>query len=156
MALSGAFPQVREHMSRPDRLRLVCNHVQMGGTRQYERPPVRRTTLTVFIEPVENFDLEMITRLHRRWSERFPAVKQSFPRPRPDELPDATPFGSATGWFPLPAVIQVSSSLSRTISYQFDQISLSWHFDPEAADTTYPGFEVLSRELHSNFEYFAD
>jgi hypothetical protein len=56
----------------------------------------------------------------------------------------------------MPAVVQVASSLSRTISYQFDQISLSWNFDSEAADMTYPGFDVLSKELDSTFGYFAE
>jgi len=128
----------------------------MGGTRKYERPPVRRTVLTVYFDPVENFDLEMITRLHSRWSERYPASQQSFPETRPDELPTASPFRAAFGGFPAPAVLQISRSLSRTISYQYDQISFSWQFDPEAPDNTYPGFEALSKELHSNFEFFAD
>lgn len=128
----------------------------MAGRREYGRPPVTSATLTVFIEPVENFDLSMVTRLHTRWSERFPGLQQTFPRTRPDELPSVTPFESAAGWFPLPCVIQFSSSLSRAISFQYDQISLTWNFDVDAADSTYPGYEALSKELHTTFEYFAE
>lgn len=143
-------------MSKPDRSDRVCNHVQMGGRRDYDRPPVKTATLTVYVEPVENFDLAFVTRLYTRWSERFPGLQQTFPRPRPDELPSVSPFQSAPGWFPLPSVTLFSSSLSRAISFQFDQVSLSWHFDTDAADSSYPGYRTLSKELHTNFEYFAE
>jgi len=124
-----------------------------GGYR-YERPPVRNTTLTVFYEPVDNFDLSIITRLVHRWSERFPALQQSLPSPRPSALPPVSLFGGA-GW-PLPAVEQVASSLSRSISYQQGQFALAWSFDPEAPDSSYPGFATLSKELSTYFEHFAE
>ncbi|OPX05950.1 TIGR04255 family protein [Mycobacterium sp. AT1] len=124
-----------------------------GGPR-YERPPVRGTTLTVFFEPVENFDLSIINKLVQRWAERFPALQQSPPSPRPSGLPSVN-FFSGAGW-PLPSVEQVASSLSRSISYQHDQFSLAWSFDPEAPDSSYPGFENLSVELSTYFQHFAD
>lgn len=125
----------------------------LGDSPKYDRPPVRRITLTVYIEPLENFDLQMVGQLQQRWSERFPAMSQSFPLSRPDELPRTSPLSAQ---WPMPAVTQVASSLSRSISYQFDQISLSWIFDSEAADTTYPGYEALSKELDATFKYFAE
>gem|GEM_PF-2959469 len=111
--------------------------------------------MTVFVEPIENFDLTMIAPLHQRWSEKFPALAQAFPRRRPEGLPELDPLSFSSGW-PLPAVEQVDNSLSRSISYQQDQISLKWRFDPEAADTTYPGFATLSGELSSVFGYFIE
>ncbi|MDV3125726.1 hypothetical protein M1247_12435 [Mycobacterium sp. 21AC1] len=125
----------------------------MDGSPRYERPPVRSTSLTVFVEPIENFDVSMIGQLQQRWSERFPALAQTAPRRRPTPLPEVDIFGS--GW-PLPGVEQVSSSLCRTIAYQHDQIALDWTFDAEAPDTSYPGFEVLAGELNSYFDFFAD
>jgi hypothetical protein len=111
--------------------------------------------LTIYVEPIDNFDLAMVAPLHQRWSEKFPALGQAFPRRRPDELPDVDIVGFANGW-PTPAVEQVDTSLSRTLSYQRDQISLEWKFDSEAADTTYPGFASLSAELSSVFAYFLE
>ena len=149
------FAQVREHAGTRGRSNLVCNHVRMmEGSPRYDHPPVRSTTLTVFVEPIENFDLAIILPLQQRWSERFPALAQSYPRRRPPELPSVDALGSS-GW-PLPAVEQVDRSLSRTISYQHDQISLEWTFDLEAVDSAYPGFAVLSAELSLNFAYFVE
>ncbi|OBH01248.1 hypothetical protein A5696_13880 [Mycobacterium sp. E2699] len=51
---------------------------------------------------------------------------------------------------------QVDNSLSRTLSYQRDQISLEWKFDSEAAVTMYPGFTSLSAELNAVFAYFLE
>lgn len=127
----------------------------MGDGPRFDRPPVRATTLTVFVEPIENFDLTMIVALHQRWSEKFPAQAQSYPRRRPDELPEVELMGFPSGW-PLPAMEQVDNSLSRKISYQHDQISLQWKFDSEAADTAYPGFVALSRALSQVFDYFIE
>lgn len=125
----------------------------MDGKR-YERPPVEKTTLTVFIDPIENFDVSIIGRLQQRWSERYPALKQTAPKRRPSPpLPEVDLFGS--GW-PLPGIEQVASSLCRTVAYQHDQISLEWSFDPDAPDTSYPGFEALAKELNSLFSYFAE
>jgi uncharacterized protein (TIGR04255 family) len=135
---------------------VVCNHVRMmDRSVNYDRPPVRATTLTVYVEPIENFDLSMIFPLYQRWSEKFPASSQSFPRQRPEGVPEVDRLSLASGW-PLPAMEQVDNSLSRAVSYQNDQISLRWTFDPEAADTTYPGFDTLSAELNSVFGYFAE
>lgn len=127
----------------------------MDGSPRYDRPPVRATTLTIYVEPIDNFDLAMVAPLHQRWSEKFPALGQGLPRRRPEELPEVEIIGFASGW-PLPAVEQVDNSLSRTLSYQRDQISLEWKFDSEAAVTAYPGFASLSAELTAVFAYFVE
>lgn len=123
------------------------------GSPSYDRPPVTRTTLSVYVEPIENFDLSMILPLQKRWSEKFPALAQAYPSRRPAELPEASSFG---GSWPLPAVEQLDGSLSRTLRYQHDQLSLEWVFDLEAADSAYPGFDVLSAELSTAFTYFVE
>lgn len=123
------------------------------GSPRYDHPPVQRTTLSVYVEPIENFDLTMILPLQQRWSEKYPALTQTYPSRRPTELPPAEPLGG--GW-PLPAVEQLDSSLSRVLAYQHDQLSLEWTFDLEAADSAYPGFDVLSAELSSAFSYFVE
>jgi uncharacterized protein (TIGR04255 family) len=120
---------------------------------QFDHPPVRRTRLTVFFEPLDNFDIDLIAPLQERWSERYSGRSQTAPRVRPTGLPEVDPFGS--GW-PMPAIVQTSPSLSRKISYQFDQVTFSWTFDPEAAVSSYPGFEALSAELRKRFAEFVE
>lgn len=123
--------------------------MQAGGSERYDRPPVQSTRLTVYFEPLDNFDIELVSLLQSRWGERYPSVSQSPPRGRPPGLPETDPFD--TGW-PMPAIIQISSSLGRRLSYQFDQVSFSWNFDVDAVESKYPGFETLLEEFRNRFD----
>ncbi len=47
----------------------------------------------------------------------------------------------------MPAAQLADSSLSRTLAFQFDRLSLSWKFDADAGGSKYPGYSVLADEL---------
>lgn len=123
-----------------------------GGSIHYERPPVRRTTFTVYVKPLP-YDIGLITKLSEVWSADYPGIKQTSPTPRPPGLPDTDPFEGAVPW-PMPRVELVNSSLSQTIAFQFDHLSLTWRFDADAPNDQYPSYEVLAEELITKFGDF--
>lgn len=123
-----------------------------GGSIHYERPPVRRTTFTVYVKPLP-YDIGLITKLCEVWSGDYPGIKQTPPTPRPQGVPETDPFEGAVTW-PMPRVELVNSSLSRTIAFQFDHVSLTWRFDANATTDQYPRYEVLAEELITKFGDF--
>ncbi|NKY44290.1 hypothetical protein [Nocardia cerradoensis] len=117
---------------------------------EHALPPVRWAKLTVYYEPIV-FQIGMISNLSQKWrGKNYKAIRQHPPQTRPEELPSVDPF--RTPW-PMPAVEQAGESLNPALSYQFDQISLSWKFPSEeiSQDNRYPGFDSLSEELLSRF-----
>lgn len=125
-----------------------------GGT-NFDQPPVQTTVLTAFFEPITLFDLSFILPLQRRWAERYPELRQKVPRGRPSVLPDVDVSDLGALW-PLPAIEQQNRELSRSISYQADQFSLSWQLDPKSSDPKYPGFAALYAEFQNLFHEFVE
>lgn len=122
-----------------------------AGGLEYNRPPVRVTVFTVFCQPFD-LDLGVITDLRNEWAGRYPGFKQVAPMGRRSELlPSSDLFGLR---WPMPAAQMVDSSLSRTLSFQFDQFSLRWTFDTDAEQSTYPGYTTLADELFDRFSEF--
>lgn len=125
----------------------------VSGRIHYRRPPVRRTTFTVYVKPLP-YDIGLITKLCDIWSSDYPGIKQAPPTPRPRNLPQTDPFDTADTTWPMPRVELVNNSLSRTIAFQFDHISLTWRFDADAPKDQYPRYEVLAEELMAKFADF--
>lgn len=134
----------------------MCNHgpVSDGGKPDFDRPPVQTTVLTVFFEPITMFDLSFVLPLQQRWGERYPDLSQVGLRGRPPRLPDAEIEG--VGGWPFPGTQQTSRELGRTLSYQADQLSLTWQLDKETPDATYPGYPELFKEFRNRFSEFVD
>lgn len=131
----------------------MVNMVKTGDDVKYARPPVRTTVFAVFIDPIE-FDINLVAKLRERWMSHYPGgVAQSPPRFRPAELPSTDPF--AAPW-PMPSIQLVDASLSRVISFQFDQISLTWRFDPDGEGDQYQGYDALADELNERFAEFVE
>lgn len=125
-----------------------------GGRTHYERPPVRRAIFTVYVKPLP-YDIGLINKLCDVWSTDYPGVRQTPPVPRSrntySPLPQTDPFDSP---WPMPRVELVNSSLSRTIAFQFDHVSLTWRFDADTPNDHYPSYEVLAEELITKFGDF--
>ncbi|RRQ29227.1 hypothetical protein DK926_04925 [Rhodococcus sp. Eu-32] len=119
---------------------------------QYDEPPVRSVVLTVYYAPISDLGLPLALELSKLWMGSYPAVSQETLRPRPPELPATSPF-EGDSW-PFPRIVQTDSTLSRAISYQFDQISLRWTFDGGVQANKYPGFEELFLELTNVYNDF--
>lgn len=128
--------------------------MQDGGT-NFDHPPVQTTVLTVFFEPITLFDLTFIMPLQQRWAERYPELKQKAPRGRPYALPDVE-VGELGSTWPFPAVEQQNREMGRKISYQADQISLTWQLEKEAIDPGYPGFNALFNEFRAVLREFVE
>lgn len=135
----------------------MCNHGRMsnGGRPNFDDPPVQATVLTVFFEPITQFDLTFILPLQARWAESYPALNQTPPRNRPPSMPDVDMMSLGSNW-PLPGTEQGDIASGRTLSYQADQISLSWHADPDLSDLKYPGFQSIFAELTRRFDEFLE
>ncbi|WP_141772516.1 hypothetical protein [Mycolicibacterium neoaurum] len=56
----------------------------------------------------------------------------------------------------MPGTEQGDIASGRTLSYQADQISLSWGADSDLPDLKYPGFEAIFSELTSRFDEFVE
>lgn len=121
---------------------------------QYDEPPVRSVVLTVYYAPMYDFGLPLALELAKLWAGRYPAITQEPLRPRPPELPSISPFDGST--WPFPRIVQTDNTLSRSISYQFDQISLRWTFDGGKQANRYPGFDDLFIELQTVYKQFAE
>lgn len=115
---------------------------------------MRSVVLTVYYAPLDDFGLPLALELAKLWAERYPAITQEALRPRPPEVPPASPF-DGTAW-PFPRVVQTDNTLSRSISYQFDQFSLRWTFDGGVQANRYPGFDALFLELQTVYKQFAE
>ncbi|SDE64961.1 TIGR04255 family protein [Mycolicibacterium neoaurum] len=135
----------------------MCNHVRMsdGGRPSFDDPPVQATLLTVYFEPITQFDLTFILPLQQLWAEAYPALNQTPPRNRPPSMPEVDITSLGTNW-PMPGTEQGDIASGRTLSYQADQISLSWGADSDLPDLKYPGFEAIFSELTSRFDEFVE
>ncbi|WP_156517432.1 hypothetical protein [Rhodococcus sp. LB1] len=122
---------------------------------QYRRPPVRNTVLRVYVEPIENFDLNLAITLNSKWGTEYPVLRQGLLKSRPRQLPTVTPPFAKGEWWAMSSIEQTNDSLQRVLGIQFDQISLSWTFDEDKPEGQYPGFEKLSQELDEKLDTFA-
>lgn len=123
---------------------------------QYRRPPVRNTELRVYIEPIDDFDINLVLALISDWGKEYPVLRQGQLKNRPRQLPVVPPPFISGEWWAMSSVEQTDESLQRVLAFQFDQISLSWSFDEERPEGQYPGFEKLSRELNEKVSRFAE
>jgi uncharacterized protein (TIGR04255 family) len=135
----------------------VCQHRVMtpGEFLQYGRPPVRNTALRVYIEPIENFDVNLALTLNSKWGSEYPVLRQGLLNSRPPQIPSVPPPFTNGEWWAMSSIEQTDQSLQRVLAFQFDQISLSWSFDDDKPEGQYPGFEKLSRELDEKVHEFA-
>lgn len=141
----------------PEAAPKLCHDERVSATRrnpQYDEPPVRSVVLTVYYAPINDFGLPLALELAKLWAERYPAITQEPLRPRPPELPASSPFEGIT--WPFPRVMQTDNTLSRSISYQFDQFSLRWTFDGGVQANKYPGFNALFDELKEVYQKFSN
>lgn len=124
-----------------------------GENARYATPPVRKTAFTVYFEPI-SIDVRMIGALQDKWATTYQVTRQMPPSSRPAELPHTDLFGQS---WPMPQVRMATNSLTRAISYQFDQVSISWSFESDSSEANqYPGFKALSSELHERFVEFLE
>lgn len=121
---------------------------------QFSEPPVRSVVLTVYFEPIMDFGFLQSLKLSERWAADYSAIRQTEPRPRPREMPQVSVFADLE--WPFPRIVHTHDSLSRALSYQFDQFSLRWTFGDHEQPNPYPGFESLLGELQEAFGYFAE
>jgi uncharacterized protein (TIGR04255 family) len=126
-----------------------------GGRPSFDDPPVQATVLTVYFEPITQFDLTFILPLQQRWAKSYPALNQTPPRNRPPSMPDVDITSLGTNW-PMPGTEQGDITSGRTLSYQADQISLSWAADSDLPDLKYPGFQTIFAELTLRFDEFLE
>ncbi|MFD6199510.1 TIGR04255 family protein [Mycobacteriaceae bacterium NPDC060252] len=122
------------------------------GDRQYGRPPVRAAVFTVYFHPF-NLDLAVITELRNKWAADYPGFKQAIPVNRSGKMLPPSDILSTSAW-PAPAVQLADNSLSRTLAFQFDQLSLTWKFDTSGESSRYPGYSALVDELIVRFSEF--
>lgn len=123
-----------------------------GDDKQYAQPPVRTTVFSVFFTPID-LDLAVITELRNKWVEAYPGFTQAAPKQRRSKLLQPTDILLSKTW-PMPAAQMADSSLSRTLSFQSDQFSLTWKFDSDEGGSRYPGYAALVAELIDRFAEF--
>lgn len=118
--------------------------------------PVRWVRFTLFFNsdlPPRSADLADFIQHFRA---EYPVVSEDPPLASFKKREPSVEFlGRGAPW-PLPFTQMENPETGRKLIFQSDRVGVSWHFDAEASDMKYPGFDELSAIAHDAFEKFQE
>jgi hypothetical protein len=125
---------------------------------RFERPPVRKVTLTVYFELSTPLQVMHLSPLRQLWRSEFPETQELAPLAPLGGRHSEVEYVSPDSPWLFPQLVFSDSGSERQITIQSDRFSLTWAFQAKAADQPspgfYPGYEELRKDLESRLGLF--
>lgn len=118
---------------------------------RFDRPPVRRTRLSLRLSHERPLRISHISRLFDQWHEVYVTVEEGAPDADAMERMEWEPGASA---WPLPAMRFINAAGTEAICVQNGRFDIEWTFPDATGEGSYPGYAVLENELSTRFEEF--